>query len=153
MYARISEEYIYIYIYHGTINRPFAGVSFPTWAPARVGTGLHGAIPPVNAACRSCGSRALLLQGPPSAASIRGAKRGREGAGRLQRPAAAPRNGGRALAGPSAGLRSPDRQREGWLGVSQRRFSESVHYGVFKPLLNDYLSLHADKMISRLLSE
>lgn len=152
MYARISEEYIYIYIYHGTINRPFAGVSFPTWAPARAGTGLHGAIPPCELSAAG-GSRALPLQGPLSAASIRGAKSGREGAGRLQRAAATLRNGVRALAGPPAGLRGPDRQREGRLGVSQRRFSGSVHYGVFKPLLNDYLSLHADKMISRLLSE
>lgn len=150
MYARISEEYIYIYIYHGTINRPFAGVSFPTWAPARAGSGMHGAVPPCERGLRS---RALPLRGPLSAAGTRGAKGGREGAGRLQRAAAAPRNGVRALAGPPAGLRGPDRQREGRLGVSQRRFSGSVHYGVFKPLLNDYLSLHADKMISRLLSE
>lgn len=99
---------------------------------------------------RGLGERGLREPGP---ASIRGAEGGREGAGRLQRAAAAPRNGVRALAGPPAGLRGPDRQREGRLGVSQRRFSGSVHYGVFKPLLNDYLSLHADKMISRLLSE
>lgn len=117
MYARISEEYIYIYIYHGTINRPFAGVSFPTWAPARAG---NTALSPGRA--RLCGSRALPLQGPPSTAGIGGAKRGREGAGRLQRAPAGPRNGVRALAGPLEGLRGPERQREGRLGVSQRRF-------------------------------
>lgn len=48
---------------------------------------------------------------------------------------------------------TPGGLREGWFGVSQRRFPGSVHYGVLNPLLNDSLPLHADKMISRLLSE
>lgn len=148
MYARISEEYIYIY--HGTINRPFAGVSFPTWAAARAGSGLHGAVPGANAACGAgpCRFRARRAPRAPQEQN----EGGREPGG-FRGPLPPPGTGSEPLQDPRRGCAAPTGSAKGRLGVSQCRFSGSVHYGVFKPLLNDYLSLHADKMISRLLSE